>query len=247
MKATRKKRQEKPATLLLEIFDDPRHKLFSIVNTFLSILTFVSVITIVLESVPSFHDRYRHIFQTIEWVVVGIFSLEYIARIATAKRPFRYIFSFFGLIDLLTILPSLTQLSNFTFLKSARVIRIIRLLRLMRVAKIAKAKDKEAASHSVYKLNLQIYFFSLSLAILVLGSLFYTFESGVKEGMSIPGGMYWSLRAILGGIPYPQPETLGGMVTLILSRVVSLVLLGLMAGLMGVMLRKLLIGSEKDS
>lgn len=233
--------------MVLEAFDDPGHKFFSLLNTFLSALTFVSVLTIVLESVPSFNERYGLVFQTIEWVVVGIFSLEYIFRIATAKRPFKYIFSFFGLIDLLTILPSLVQLSNLTFLKSARVIRIIRLLRLMRVAKIAKAKDKEAASHSVYKLNLQIYFFSLSLAILVLGSLFYTFESGVKEGMSIPGGMYWSLKAILGGIPYPQPQTIGGMFTLIMSRVVALVLLGLMAGLMGVMLRKLLIGSEKDS
>jgi voltage-gated potassium channel len=158
----------------------------------------------------------------------------------------RYVFSFFGIIDLVAILPSVLGLANLTFLKSARTVRIIRLLRMMRLAKFSRAKDKGKAAQSVYKINLEIYFLTLTLALLLIGSLFYIFENNA-EASSIPSGMYWALKSILGGFPYPQPETLGGIIALILARFTSMILLGMMLGLVGMMVRKLLIGSESDN
>lgn len=240
----KKHKHHKPVHRRLNPFDDIHNKFFVRANTVLAIMTLVSVATVALETVQSL-QRYNLIFTVVEWTAVVLFSAEYIARLYLTTKPLRYIFSFFGIIDLVAILPSIFGLANLTFLKSARTIRIIRLLRMMRLAKFSRAKDKQKVTGSLYKINLQIYFITLSLAVLVIGSMFYLFEN-VPESKDIPSGMYWALKSILGGFPYPQPESLGGIIALVLARFTSMILLGMMLGLVGMMIRKLLIGSESD-
>ncbi|HEY0964359.1 MAG TPA: ion transporter [Candidatus Paceibacterota bacterium] len=240
----KKRRHIKKARSPIDPFDDPSRPLFRIANNVLAIATIASVAAIALETVATF-QKYHLYFLIIEYISVVLFSAEYIARLVFTKHRLGYVFSFFGIIDLVAIIPSLLGLSNLTFLKSARVIRIIRLLRMLRLAKFGRAKDKDKASKSLYKINLEIYFITFLLTVLVLGSLFYAFE-GHGHAKDIPTGMYWAFKAILGGITYPQPETLGGTITLILARFTAMILLGMMLGLVGVMVRRLLIGSEKD-
>ena len=237
--------RNKKSTFRIDVFENPDHSAFLLVNNILALTTLVSVGAVTLETVAIFQP-YQIFFTIIEYIAVTIFTLEYLARIRIAKQPIKYIFSFFGLVDLIAIVPSLLGLSNLTFLKSARIVRIIRLLRVLRLAKFAQIKRRKNAAQSLYTINLEIYFLALTSAVLILGSLFYIFEqhSGAPD---IPTGMYWTLRAILGGITYPQPETIGGTITLIMARFTSMILLGMMLGLVGTMLRKLLIGSEKDS
>lgn len=212
----------------------------------LAFTTLVAVAAVALETVPAL-SSYSGVFHIIEIVIVTIFSLEYITRLYYSPNRFRYAFSFFGIIDLLAILPSFLGLTNLTFLKAARAIRIIRLLRMLRLAKFSEIKRRKNAAQSLYVINLEIYSATLLIATLLLGALFYVFEINHLAARDIPSGMWWALRAILGGISYPQPETLGGTITLILTRFTSMLLLGMLLGLVGTMLRKALIGAEKDS
>ncbi len=225
-------------------FDNLHNKHFAFANKVLAVMTLVSVAAVAIETVESL-QHYNWLFTIIEWVAVALFSAEYITRLYLSPKRLGYVFSFFGIIDLIAILPSLFGLANLTFLKSARTIRIIRLLRMLRLAKFTRMKDKDRAASSVYKINLEIYFITLTLAVLLIGSTFYLFESHA-EARNIPSGMYWALKSILGGFPYPQPETLGGIIALVLARFTSMILLGMMLGLVGMMIRKLLIGSESD-
>ena len=228
-----------------DIFDSPTHPAFQFINHILALTTLVSVAVVALETVAAL-AAYLPVFKALEYAAVTIFTLEYIARIKFSKKPFRYIFSFFGLIDLIAILPSLLGLSNLTFLKAARIIRIIRLLRMIRLAKFAEIeKTKSGTVSSLYTLNLEIYFIALLGATLLLGAGFYIFEDPLAP--SIPVGMYWALKVILGGISYSQPTTLGGTITLITARFTSMILLGMMLSLVGTMIRKALIGAEKDA
>ncbi len=73
------------------------------------------------------------------------------------------------------------------------------------------------------------------------------FEGDHSYAKDIPTAMFWVFKAILGGVTYPQPITTGGLIVLILARFASMILLGLMMSLVGTIMRKLLIGSEKDS
>ncbi len=241
----KKRTIKQPLAVSGDIFDSPSHPAFRFINHILAITTLVSVAVVALETVTSFAP-YHPLLQALEYAAVTIFTLEYIARIKFSKKPLAYIFSFFGLIDLIAILPSLLGLSNLTFLKAARIVRIIRLLRMIRLAKFAEIKRKKNAAASLYTLNLEIYFIALAGTTLLLGSLFYAFEHQAAA-QDIPSGMYWALRVILGGISYPQPETLGGTITLIMTRFTSMILLGMMLSLVGTMIRKALIGAEKDS
>ncbi len=228
-----------------EIFENPSVPHFELLNNFLALVTIIAVTIVALETVASL-ARFQSIFLIIEYFAVGIFLTEYIARLYFTKNRLRYVFSFFGIIDLVAIVPSILGMSNLTFLKAARSVRIIRLLRMLRLTRFAKVKRKKNAAASLYKINLEIYIAALTGTVLLLGALFYIFEHG-GAAKDIPSGMYWALKVILGGISYPQPETFGGTITIILARFTSMLLLGMLMSLIGTMLRKLLIGSEKDS
>ena len=109
------------------------------VNDILAAFTILSVISIVLETVPAF-VHLKPLFDTVEYTTVAVFTLEYFARMYAAPRKRDYIFGFFGIIDLLAIAPTYLTLANFTFLKTARVLRILRFLRAIRLAKIAELR-----------------------------------------------------------------------------------------------------------
>lgn len=227
-----------------DALENPKHKYFRIFNRFLSSLTLASVVAVVLETVPSF-SPYQYWLLSFEYIAVGIFSLEYLTRLVGAKSRTKYVFSFFGLADLLAIIPTFLGLGNLTFLKAARSVRTIRLLRLLRLAKVARFKDEKEGARSVLGINFEIYIVAFLMALLFLGSLFYLFEN-TTEVEGIHQGMYWSLQIILGGMPVAQPETFGGTFTFILARFTSMILLGIVIGLIGTILRRILIGADKD-
>ncbi len=230
-------------TRLRKHLDDPKSKSFALVNDVLAIATIVSVLALVLETVPAL-NIYQRVFTVIEFGTVVLFSAEYLGRLYAAKSRIRYVFSFYGIIDLLAILPSFIGLANLTFLKATRALRILRFLRILRLAKLARIKKD--GTDSIYVLNIQIYLTALGSALLLLGSLFYILETGHPLAASIPSAMYWVFLVILGGIPYEQPHTELGQALLIMTRFLSLILLGLLVSLTATMMRKALIGSEKD-
>ena len=81
-------------------------------STFFLILLFVIIITsvviVMLDSVGALHVKYGNLFLLIDWIITIIFSMEYILRIYSVKKPLKYILSFYGIIDLLSILPTFT-------------------------------------------------------------------------------------------------------------------------------------------
>lgn len=227
-------------------FEDPNSRTFVFVNDFLAFVTIISVLAIVLETIQSLHV-YHTYFKVIEYTSVFVFSLEYLGRLWVAKSRRAYIFSFFGIIDLLAIIPTFLALANFTFLKTSRALRILRFLRMLRLAKMARVHGKAKDAHSLYRLNIQIYVAALGTALLLLGTLFFIFEGHHAYARDIPTSMFWTFKVILGGIPFEQPASMGGLGILIAAKFVSLILLGLLLSLINTLTRKALIGSESDA
>jgi voltage-gated potassium channel len=155
--------------LTQKAFADQTGKTFHYVNDFFALLTIVSIVALVLETVPSL-EQYSQTFFVIEWIAVLLFTVEYIGRTIAAKPTWKYPTSFFGYIDLVSILPTFLGLGNFTFLKSARALRIIRLLRMLRLAKISRSKVVDEDSMSTLSLNVLIYFVTLTFALLLTGT-----------------------------------------------------------------------------
>ncbi len=243
-----KKRRTKKS-LLHDWFYNPDTLGFKVVNDFLAFITIVSVLSIILETVPSL-SAYEPLFNLIEYTTVFFFTLEYLARVMAERKDFTaYIFSFFGLIDLLAIIPSYIGFSNLTFLKTARVLRILRLLRMIRLAKVTRLiqqEKKELESYRVaYRLNIGIYFFALLSATIIFGTLIYITEHEEAAFSSIPLGMLWSIKPIMGGVAQTEPMTIFGQIIAVSARFTGLVLFGLLIAIVGNGVKKLLFGSTK--
>jgi len=228
---------------LQRLFIQTRTTESRIVNDVLAVLTIMSIVSLVLETVPAL-EEFSLIFTTVEWIAVVFFGLEYIGRLHASTPKRKYALSFFGMIDLISILPTLLGLGNFTFLKSARALRIIRMLRMFRLAKIARTNTIAEEHMSVLSINILIYFSTLLFALLVTGTLMYLVEGGQSAFVSIPAGMWWSLKVFMAGIPVVEPVTAIGEFFFVLIRFVGLLLLGLLIGVVGNVFRVLVMGKS---
>lgn len=231
-------------SFLRQAFVDSDTKIYHLVSNFFAVLTIVSIVSLVLETVPSQVHNYQ-VFLIIEWVAVILFSLEYIGRLLISKPFTKYPLSFFGVVDLVAVLPTFLGLGNFTFLKSARAFRIIRLLRMARLAKVARSGIMSDESMSMLSFNVVIYFTTLITALLLTGTAMYLVEPNMAAFSSIPAGMWWSFKVFMAGIPVVAPQTVWGEAFFVLTRFIGLMLLGLLIGVIGNIFKGLVLGDKK--
>ena len=169
-------------------------KLFDII---LLILILFSVAAVMIESVEQYSIKYSRILTLFEWVITGIFSLEYILRIISVKKPLKYIFSFYGLIDLVSLLP--TYLGLFMFsdsISSIKTIRTIRLLRVFRILKLIRyVKEANTLKQALIASKQRIVVFLLAVLAVatIMGTIIYMIEDPKDGFTSIPRSIYWAI------------------------------------------------------
>ena len=173
----------------------PAGKMFDVVLLTLIIL---SVTTVILESVRPIREANPDLFISAEWIFTIAFSLEYLLRISSSPRPFKYMTSFFGIIDLLAILPTYLALffDQATFLLTIRALRLLRMFRIFKLGRYVKeaAILVKALQSSIYKII--IFFGTVLTLVLILGSLLYLIEGEENGYTSIPQSMYWAIVTI---------------------------------------------------
>jgi voltage-gated potassium channel len=167
-------------------------KLFDVL---LLVVIGMSVLMIMLESVPSIGERYGYIFNILEWVFTGLFTVEYFLRVWIVKDSKKYIFSGMGIIDFLATTPS-----YFAIFISAgqyfQIIRIFRLLRVFRILKLVRYMEgasalKEALISTRGKIVAFLVF--ILCGVVMMGTIMYVVESGENGFTSIPRSIYWAI------------------------------------------------------
>lgn len=237
---------------LQNAFYIPSSRIFLPVNNILAGITLISVLALILDTVPAL-EHYSLYFSIIEYGAVCIFTLEYIGRvISKGKDAMNYIFSFIGIIDLLAIVPTYLALGNITFLKTARIIRILLFLRIVRIAKLARGPNRDLTDiehyADLYRLNVRIYFFALLSTIILCGSLIYIAEGEQNPVFeSIPLSMVWAAKVAMGGVAQHMPQTALGDIITIITRFAGLALFGLLIHIIGTSVQTLLFGKPLSS
>lgn len=190
-KTTPKNWKEKLHEIIYEA-DTPLGKRFDIV---LFILIIISVLLVMLESVHEIDEKYHAILLQLEWVVTIFFTLEYIARIISIKKPAHYIFSFYGIIDFISTIP--LYLSYF-FVGSQifLAVRALRLLRVFRILKLVQflgeaSQLKQALKAS--KAKIAVFIYVVLILSVIMGTLMYFIESDESGFTSIPRSIYWTI------------------------------------------------------
>lgn len=168
-------------------------KVFDVV---LMICIVASVLVVMLESVAELNARYHDLFLVLEWIFTIIFTIEYFLRIYCVYRPWKYMTSFFGIVDLLAIIPTYLSL----FISGTQYLLVIRALRLMRVFRIFKLANflKESrviiSSLRASRPKITVFLVFVLLMVIIIGSFMYLIESGQDSNFtSIPRSIYWAI------------------------------------------------------
>lgn len=181
----------------------------------LLIVIICSIAVVSIETIPSIDQRYVPVLNGCEWLLTILFTIEYIARLACARHPLRYAFSFWGIIDLLSILPTYLgvfiadgQADSFVIVRSIRLLRAFRVLKLWRMM-----RDAEELYDAIWKARHKIIVFLIvvMVAVTISGTLMYFVENvmprmaakgNLPEAQeefiesqfdSIPQAMYWAI------------------------------------------------------
>jgi len=183
--------REKLHTIVFEA-DTFAGKLFDII-LLLSIV--ISLLVVMLESVQAIALQYGVFLTVIEWVFTILFSVEYFLRLISVKRPLKYMFSFFGVIDFLAILP--TYMTIF-FVQShyLLVVRSLRLLRIFRVLKLARYISEAQSFLSALKRarpKILVFLSAVTTIVIIMGTIMYQIEGAENGFTSIPRSIYWAI------------------------------------------------------
>ena len=199
------------------------------IDLILVVLIFISIIAVVLESIPQMEARYDAYFYWLEVFTVSIFTVEYILRIWTAVDDPRFancrdgalvtrvkfILTPYALIDLIAIVPFYLLLFGLFPNVDMRFIRAVRLLRILKLTRYSSAFNMLATCCKENSRALSAAFFILLTVMLLAASGIYFFEREAQPVAfgSIPAAMWWAF-ATLTTVGYGDvtPMTVGGKV-----------------------------------
>lgn len=159
-----------------------------------------SVGVVMLESVDPLQNEYHNFLIISEWIFTIVFSVEYILRIWLVRKPWSYIFSFYGLVDLLSCLPGYIALI-FAGSSHFAIIRILRLLRMFRVLKMV---GHVQGAHTIMRglaasrAKITVFFTAVLIFAVMAGTLIYIVESGIENTQftNIPVSIYYAIVSI---------------------------------------------------
>ena len=167
-------------------------KLFDLALLFMILL---SVVVVMLESVESYRNQWSWLFEIFEWIFTLLFSLEYLLRIYSVKNPFKYIFSFYGIIDLLSLIPSYIGIgtNNISSIKSIRTIRLIRIFRILKLIRYVKEAAALKKAFIASKQRIVVFLFVVFSIVVLMGTIIYMLEDPKDGFTSIPRSIYWAI------------------------------------------------------
>lgn len=173
----------------------PAGKIFDLVLIYTILF---SVLVVILDSVNVLSSNYGLFFRVTEWVLTIFFTIEYAVRIYCSPNRWRYIFSYYGIVDLLAIIPSYLSLfvSGISYLLIIRLLRVLRIFRILRL--VQYLREANVLTNSLVMARRKIFLFFSFVVVLatIFGSLMYIIEGPENGFTSIPKSIYWTIVTI---------------------------------------------------
>jgi len=222
-----------------EIVEDTTTKKGKYFDYFIQLIILLSLISFSLETLPNISEDLRLILEKFELVSIIIFSVEYLLRVFVSKKPFKYIFSFYGVIDILAILPF--YLNRFLDLRFLRAFRIFRIFRALKLIRYNKALNRFNRAFKIVKEELVLFFIVTLILLFITSAGIYSFEHEAQPEVfkSIFHSGWWSIVTLTTvGYGDVYPITLGGKVFTFFVLIIGIGIIAVPAGLVGTALSK---------
>jgi voltage-gated potassium channel len=167
-------------------------------DQWLIVVILTSLVVVVMDSVQPLAQQYHRLFSNLEWLFTAVFTLEYLARLACVRHPWRYALSFYGVIDLLALLP--TYLALLVPEAHALIdVRVLRLLRVFRIFKLtAYMSEYQALGRALRasRRKVMVFLTAVLMIVLVMGTVMYVVEGPAHGFTSIPTSVYWAITTM---------------------------------------------------
>lgn len=155
----------------------------------------MSVLVVLFESVPKWNAEYSEFLFIAEWVFTIFFTIEYVIRIWISPKPWKYITSWWGLIDLISIIPTFISpfISGYTALRAICALRLLRIYRILKLSRFTSESQALAHSFRASYYRIMVFMFFVVMMMILTGTLMYVIESGKNGFESIPASIYWAI------------------------------------------------------
>jgi voltage-gated potassium channel len=176
-------------------WETPAGRRFDVV---LIILILTSVAAVIVDSMVPVGSPYRPPVVALEWVFTLLFTVEYLVRIYCAYDRWRYMRSFYGIIDLASILPTYISLifPAASYLLIVRLLRVLRVFRILKLLRYLSEANILARSLAQSRRKILVFFLSVLIMATVFGSLIFVVEGPENGFTSIPRSIYWTIVTI---------------------------------------------------
>ena len=231
--------------VIVEESDTKLGKLFDLVVQFLVV---ISLLSFSLETLPNLSKNQIFILNLVEIVIITFFSIEYLLRIFVTDKKFKYIFSFYGLIDLLTILPFYLSLT--IDLRSLRALRLLRLFRILKLVRFNKAINRFQEALKIAREEIIIFIFATCIVLYLSSVGIFFFENAIQPDKfsSVFHSLWWAIVTLTTvGYGDIYPLTLGGRIFTFFILILGLGVVGIPAGLIASALTAVRRKEENDS
>jgi voltage-gated potassium channel len=175
--------------------DTPAGRAFDIVVIAVIVL---SVAVVIVDSVEGLLREHRALLNVAEWGFTALFTLEYLARLASVQRPWRYATSFYGVIDLLSVLPTYLAvlMPEAQLLIDVRVLRLLRVFRIFRLTAYMSEFSALGRALAASRRKILVFLSFVLMMVLVMGTVMYVVEGARNGFTSIPVAMYWAVTTM---------------------------------------------------
>lgn len=172
--------------------DTPAGKNFDIALLWAIVL---STLALMLESVRDISNVYGTYLLYAEYFFTGLFTVEFILRLWTSRKPWGYVFSFYGIVDILSILPTYITIFfiNSQFLTVIRIFRLMRVFRVLKLGRSMREADVLWTSLKASRAKIGVFLFAVFNIAVIMGTIMYIVEGGDHGFTSIPRSIYWAI------------------------------------------------------
>lgn len=198
----------------------------------IQLLIFISLIAFAVETLPDNNERLKSVLYLVEVISVIIFTIEYLLRIYISKKPLKYIFSFYGIIDFLAIFPFYLNIG--IDLRSLRAFRIFRVFRALKIVRYNKALKRFGLAAQIVKEEVILFMIVIIIFIFLVSSGIYFFENEAQPESfkSIPHSFWWTIVTLTTvGYGDVYPITIGGKIFTFFVLIIGVAVVTVPAGL----------------
>ena len=156
--------------------DTTAGKIFDI-GLLIAIVTSIAVI--LLESVKPIRDEWGWLLDAVSLTITVLFTVEYILRILSIKRPLKYVFSFLGIIDVLAIVPGyfILLVNGPSYLAVLRALRLLRVFHVFKMGPYVAETNILLQAIRATKAKIVVFLMVVVTVVLILGTAIYVVEN----------------------------------------------------------------------